>query len=34
VGGIVGAVVAIPVFASLQILVKDYVKRRLAKTPN
>ncbi len=31
VGGIVGAIVAIPVFASLQILIKDFVERRRAK---
>ncbi|HSX02630.1 MAG TPA: AI-2E family transporter [Candidatus Saccharimonadia bacterium] len=31
VGGIVGAIVAIPLFASLQILVKDYAQRRLSR---
>lgn len=29
VGGIIGAIVAIPVFASLQIIVKDYAQRHL-----
>jgi predicted PurR-regulated permease PerM len=31
VGGILGAIVAIPIFASLQIVAKDYAQRHLAK---
>lgn len=31
IGGILGAIVAIPIFASLRILVKDYAERHLAR---